>query len=207
MLGPLDIRWFGGIGDASAGLCGGMSATIRDLHEAGLRPPPDPGAPVNGSPRFKALVRRQVETLDWLRVPIRFYDLSAFRPSPSTRWSRLLGRRPVGEIAIDPEWPRVRAEIDAGRLAMIGLIRSASANPFRLTANHQVLTYGYRVQPGLIALRLYDPNWPGRDDVEARAIMTSGAPPRFESSTGEALLGFFLAPYSRRDPGVWQQAE
>jgi hypothetical protein len=203
-LGPIDIRWFGGIGDASAGLCGGMSATIRDLYEAGLRRPPDTEPPANGSSRFKALVRRQVETLDWLRVPLRFYELSAFRPSPPTWWSRLIRRRPVGDVTLEAEWPRVRAEIDGGRLAMIGLIRSASANPFRLTANHQVLAYGYRVEPGLIALRLYDPNWPGRDDVEARAWVVPGMAPRFESSTGEPLLGYFLAPYGRREPTIWR---
>ena len=202
MLGPIDIRWFGGIGDSSAGLCGGMSATVRDLFEAGITPPPETDVPANGSARFRALVRRQVETLDWLRVPLRFYDLSALRPTPRTWWSRALRRRPVGEVALEREWPRIRSQIDAGRLAMVGLIRSASANPFRLIANHQVLAYGYRVEASAIALRIYDPNWPDRDDVEARLTFSSagiGA----ASSTGEPLLGFFLAPYSARDPVAW----
>jgi hypothetical protein len=202
-IGLIDVRWFGGIGDASAGLCGGMSATVRDLFQAGIAPPPDGEPPFNGSRRFQALVRRQVETLDRLRVPLRFYDLSAFRPAPSTWWSRVLRRRPVGEVTLNDEWPRVRTEIDNGRLAMIGLIRSASANPFRLTANHQVLAYGYRVEPALVAIQLYDPNWPDRDDVEARLIV-DGAGVRAESTPGERLLGFFLAPYRTRDPLAWR---
>jgi hypothetical protein len=203
-LGPIDLRWFGGIGDAAAGLCGGMSATVRDLFEQRLSPPSLADVPANGSRQFQALVRRQVETLDWLRVPLRFYDLSAFRPAPPTLWSRLLRRRPVGEVALEREWPRVRAGIDAGRLPMIGLIRASSANPLHLTANHQVLAYGYRIEPGGVALRIYDPNWPDRDDVEARFTLVTGGAPRFESSTGAPLLGFFLAPYRPRDPVAWR---
>ena len=203
-LGPIDIRWFGGIGDAAAGLCGGMSATVRDLFEGGVLPAADTEPPLNGSARFKALVRRQVETLDWLRLPLRFYDLSAFRPSPPTWWSRLLRRRPVGQVAVEREWPRIRDEIDAGRVPMIGLIRAASSNPLRLTSNHQVLAYGYRVERAVFALRLYDPNWPGRDDVEARLVV-DGDSVRAESTTGEPLLGFFLAPYRRRESIAWRR--
>ena len=113
-------------------------------------------------------------------------------------------RPPLGELVRDREWPRVRGAIDAGRLATLGLIRAASANPFALTANHQVLAYGYRVEPGSVAVRVYDPNWPDRDDVEERMILDPGAPPRFESSTGEPLLGFFLAPYAAVDPKAWR---
>jgi hypothetical protein len=181
-----------------------MSATVRDLFERGVAPPPEVEPPANGTPRFKALVRRQVETLDWLRVPLHFYDLSALRPSPPNWWSRLLGRRPVGQLTLETEWPRVRAEIDAGRPAMIGLMRASSSNPLRLTANHQVLGYAYRVEPPVVAVRLYDPNWPDRDDVEARLIV--GADPiRAESTTGEPLLGFFLAPFKPSDPIAWRR--
>ena len=68
MFGAFDIRWLG-VGDAAAGLCGGMALTVRDLFEARVDPPPDAEPPANGTPRFKALVRRQVQSLDWLRVP------------------------------------------------------------------------------------------------------------------------------------------
>jgi hypothetical protein len=194
-LGLLDIRWFG-VGDAAAGLCGGMACTVRDLFEAHVDPPPDTEPPVNGSPRFKALVRRQVESLDWLRVPLRFYDLGAFRP-----FGR---RRSAADVTLTDEWPKIRTEIDAGRLAIVGLIRAESANPFKLSADHQVVAYGYRAEPGSIVLRLYDPNWPDRDDVEARLFLAEGQPLRLESSTGEPLLGFFLNPYRFAEPRAWR---
>jgi hypothetical protein len=194
-LGPLDLRWFG-VGDAAAGLCGGMAFTVRDLFEAHVDPPPDTEPPANGSPRFKALVRRQIQSLDWLRVPLRFYDLAAFRP--------FAGRRPLVDVTLADEWPRIRAQVDAGRLAIVGLIRAESVNPFRLTANHQVVAYGYDAEPRSIVLRLYDPNWPDRDDVEARLFLAEGQPPRLESSTGEPLLGFFLSPYQFAEPKAWR---
>lgn len=203
-LGPFDPRLIG-IGDASAGLCGGMALTVRDLFEARIDPPADRQPPANGSRRFRALVRRQVESLDWLRVPIRFYGAGAFRPDPPAWWSRLIGRRPPRELAVATAWPRLRAEIDAGRLAVVGLVRRATANPFRLTLNHQVLAWGYRVEPGLIAIRLYDPNWPDRDDVEARiGLDDDGRPTGLESSTGEPLVGLLALPYSPSRPGAWR---
>jgi hypothetical protein len=203
MFGAFDIRWLG-VGDAAAGLCGGMALTVRDLFEARVDPPPDTEPPANGTPRFKALVRRQVQSLDWLRVPLRFYDLAAFRPRVPTVWSGIARRRPVADVTLADEWPKVRDEIDAGSLAVVGLIRAESANPFKLTANHQVVAYGYRAEPGSVVLRLYDPNWPNRDDVEARLFVDGGMPSRLESSTGEPLVGFFRAPYEYVDPRAWR---
>jgi hypothetical protein len=189
-LGPLDPRWIG-IGDASAGLCGGMSLTVRDLFEADVEPPADREPPANGSIRFRALVRRQVESLDWLRVPLRFYLLSAFG---GRRWQ-----------AFDREWPRLRAALDGGQLVTIGLIRKLSANPFALTQNHQVLAWGYDDNPGRLTIRLYDPNWPDRDDVALTIDRDAlGAPTTMAQTTGEPLFGFFVAPYQRRPVTAWR---
>lgn len=66
-LGPIDPRIVG-VGDASMGLCGGMAWLVRERFEAGTPVPPDAEVPANGSPLFVALVRRQVLSLDWLRV-------------------------------------------------------------------------------------------------------------------------------------------
>lgn len=209
-LGPIDPRLVG-IGDASQGLCGGMALTVRDLFEAGIEPPADPALPENGSPRFRSIVRRQVQSLDWLRVPLRYYDLQAFRPDPSTRPSRILGRAVPRVIAIHDEWPRIRAEIDAGRLAVIGTIRIASANPMLLGFNHQVLGFAYDESPERIAIRIYDPNLPGRDDIELRAEIDpdgDGYPQdsiALSRSDGDVLRGWFLQPYPRPGSlGAWR---
>jgi hypothetical protein len=200
-LGPLDSRMLG-VGDASAGLCGGMALTARDLYEAGLVAPDDQRTPpANGSPRFRALVRRQVQSLDWMRVPLRYLDLQAWRPDPPTGLTRRLDREPPRVAAVLREWPRIRAEIDAGHPSVVGLIRATGISPWTLTRNHQVLAWGWETDPGRITLRVYDPNHPGLDDVELR-VMVADAPgtPWWEriamtQTTGEPLLGFFRQPY------------
>ena len=151
-LGPIDPRWIG-IGDASAGLCGGMSWFVRERFEAGLAIPPDTEAPANGSPLFRALVRRQVLSLDWLRTPLRFW------------WWARSGRSACGARTRDVEWPRIRADIDAGRPVDGRARPPPRLNPSRLTQNHQVLAYAYAAEGDAVTLRIYDPNWPGRDDV------------------------------------------
>ncbi len=198
-LGPLDPRLIG-VGDASAGLCGGMVAAVRDLYEAGVAPPPDAQPPANGSPRFRAIVRRQVQSLAWGFVPFRYWDLQAFRPDPPTGPAALLGREPARVVAVEREWPRIRAAIEAGVLPVVGLVRVAGWSPRLLTVNHQVLAHAFEEGETGFRVRVYDPNHPGRDDVELRAEIApaDGRPERerirLTQSTGEPLLGFFRQP-------------
>jgi hypothetical protein len=65
--------------------------------------------------------------------------------------------------------------------------------PGRLARDHQVLAWAYAIDDHAIRLRVYDPNHPGRDDVELRATTADGG--RMEQSTGEPLLGWFRGPY------------
>jgi hypothetical protein len=193
--GPVDPRRVG-VGDASAGLCGGMCYTVADLFHARLPVPADREPPANGTPRFRAIVRRQVQSLAWLTVPIRFWLRSA------------LGGSFGGDRARDTlegEWPKARAALDAGQLVPIGLIRVATADPRKLTSNHQVIAWGYAEDGRGVTLRLYDPNWPDRDDVAIAihldpALRATG----LSQTTGEPLLGWFVLPYSAADPRAWR---
>jgi hypothetical protein len=88
---------------------------------------------------------------------------------------------------------------------MLGLIREAGVNPFRLTLNHQVIAYGYAEDGRGVTLRLYDPNWPDNDTVTATIHLDPAfRPTGLEQSTGEPLLGLFLAPYRPADPRAWR---
>ena len=146
---------------------------MRERFDLGLAVPGGTEAPPNGSPLFRVIVRRQVVSLDWLRTPVRFWLAGAVGRSRAGRHSRIV------------EWPLIRADIDAGRLSMVGLVRRATISPFDLTQNHQVLAYAYEVAADTVSLRIYDPNWPGRDDV-AIILAPGGA---IRQSTGEPLAG------------------
>jgi len=207
-----------GVGDASAGLCGGMALTARDLFEAGLVAPSATEPPGNGTTRFRALVRRQVESLDWFRVPLRYLDLQALRPDPPRGLAAMLGREPPRVVAVLEEWPRIRREIDAGHPSVVGLIRWSGLDPRKLTRNHQVLAWAYEADERSITICVYDPNHPGRDDVELRVSIDAASPAggrprpwrdriRLAQSTGEPLLGFFRQPYPPpRTVRAWRPA-
>ena len=63
---------------------------------------------------------------------------------------------------------------------MVGLVRHHSWNPMQLDRDHQVLAYAYEADGpgGEITIRLYDPNWPNRDDVTLHLSSTgSGSRP------------------------------
>jgi hypothetical protein len=189
-----------------------MALTARDLWAAGLAAPADQVTPpADGSPRFRALVRRQVESLDWMRVPLRYLDYQALRPDPPSGLARLLGREPPRVDALLREWPRVRAGIDTGQPTVLGLVRTAALSPWALGRNHQVLAWAWETAPGRITIRVYDPNHPNRDDVELRVTVTAheAQPWRdrisLEQSTGEPLLGFFRQPYpAPRSVQAWR---
>ncbi len=170
-IGPLDPRWIG-IGDAAAGLCGGMAWLVREWFEAGRPIPPDPNAPVNGSPLFRAIVRSQVRSLDWFRTSLRFWWMGAGGTERALRHTRTRA------------WPRIRRDIDRGRLPLVGLIRHHGPSPWAMTESHQVLAWAYAVDDGGVTLRIYDPNWPGRDDVTL-TVDAGGV----RQSTGEPLSG------------------
>ena len=176
--GPLDPRVLG-IGDAAAGLCGGMAWFVREWFEAGRPIPTDAACPANGSALFTAIVRRQVRSLDWMRVPLRFWLAARMGPER-------LAERTLKDVV-----PSLRASIDAGRLPMVGLIRHHGWNPMQLDRDHQVLAYAYSANPasGSTTFHLYDPNHPGRDDVSLTV-----SPTGFGQSTGEVLLGLITLP-------------
>jgi hypothetical protein len=148
-----------------------MCFYVRRRFVAGQPIPETATVPETGSDLFRALVREQLRSLRAGIVPMRFWRMAA---APTAQ--RLARTR-------DREWPRIRAALDAGELAVIGLIRVTARNPFKLIGNHQVVAYGYVVDDGSITLRIYDPNWPNRDDV---TVPLDGSGPQ---STGEVLLG------------------
>jgi hypothetical protein len=178
------------IGNAARGLCGGMVFAVCDLFERGSPPPDDRKPPDYGSPLFGYLVRRLFQSFHLPWGPLRYYRWMAARDDALLRHT------------IRREWPRVRRELDAGRLAALGLIRVRSRNPLRLGENHQVLAYGYGLHEtsGALLLAVYDPNHPGRDDLTL--ALNVNAPAGVLSTSGEPFRGFFHTAYRQVTAGI-----
>lgn len=191
------------IGDASNGLCGGMVFAARDSFEAGRTPPPDTTPPSEG-PLFDFLVDRLFDSFCLPWGPGRYLALmSPLLPDGETLWSRL-GFGPHGRSwqMVRDEWPKIRADVDAGHPSPIGLITVKSSDPFDLKEDHQVLVFGYDVAGSAVTLQLYDPNQPGRDDVTLR--FDTGDPTRPQTLAvtpgGPPVLAFFRVTYVRATP-------
>jgi len=175
-----------GIGNPARGLCGGMVFVARDRFERGQEAPAEGATPPFGSSLFTSIVDRQFDSFGPLwTVPLRFWLASA-----------LYGDRRRLRESVRAVWPRIRSDIDAGRLSMVGLVREAGWNPLAVGMGHQVLAYRYDASPDRVAIGVYDPNHPGRDDVELVLERGSGSGIRLSQSTGESLLGLLSLPYS-----------
>jgi hypothetical protein len=191
-----------GIGDAANGLCGGMAFAARDYLEAGRPMPDDVEAPGEG-PLFDYLVARLFDSFNLPFGPTTYLALmSPALPDGETFWSRL-GLAPHGRAwRMANEWPKVRADIDAGRPSPLGLVRIKSTNPVDLKQDHQVLAYGYELEGSALTLRLYDPNHPGRDDVTMSLDVADPTRPMpvTVSPPGAPVYAFFRINYTRAAP-------
>ncbi len=178
------------IGDAINGLCGGMAFAARDYFEQGLSIPDTEEAPSPGSPLFNYLVRRLWDSFRLPGGPFRYYAWMGLS-------DEAIFRRTLRE-----GWPRVRAELDRGRLAPLGFNRYRSRNPLKLGHNHQVLACGYDYDPetARVVLHIYDPDYARRDDITLTFhVAGPGMAEGIVNSTGASVRGFFHTPY--RPPG------
>jgi hypothetical protein len=169
-----------------------MVFAARDLFEAGRPPPPSTVPPEGGTPFFRYLVRGLMRSWSLPWGPLRYAGWSALPDGD------VLGRPGTRRRSLEREWPRIRAELDAGRLAPLGLIRVRTINPFALALNHQVLAFGYDEDEtdARATLHVYDPNHPDRDDVTLSFGSSSPWPILYGAGERPAR-GIFLVPYRR----------
>jgi hypothetical protein len=200
----VDVPPFGTIpiGDASNGLCGGMVFTVRDVFEAGLQPLEDP-QPDRGTPLFDYIVRRLFDSFDLPGGVLKYFEWMNTPDGDTSLWVAV--RRGVAWKTLREEWPKVRADIDAGHPSPLGLVTVESGNPQDLGKNHQVLAYRYDLIRDVLTLHVYDPNTERSraDDAFLRLHVedpTKATPIQHTIQIGEPIRGFFRADYTRRDP-------
>ena len=79
---------------------------------------------------------------------------------------------------------------------MIGLSRLAGWNPLALDFGHQVVAYRYDESATGITIWIYDPNYPGNDDVRLSVVQRADGTYEMRQSTGEPLIGLLALPFS-----------
>ncbi len=150
---------------------------------------PPVSRPSPGEPLFGFIVRRLIQSWHIPAGVARYYY-----------WMNL----PDHDLAtrtITGQWPRIRARIDAGVPAPLGVVTVASPNPLLLGHNHQVLAYGYRLDGTQVTLMVYDPNSGPADDVQIG--FDTAAPAAIFThcvNIGWPVRGFFLTAYSPAAP-------
>jgi hypothetical protein len=172
-----------GIGEAGAGLCGGMVFAALDYWHVGAVPPGR--QPERGEPLYRFVVRRLVQS--W-QVPFgvaRYY-----------RWM-LRGDDDVTRRTVEAQWPAIRADLDRGVPVALGVVVARSARPSQLVHNHQVLAYGYETDGAAVTVRVYDPNRGPDDGV---VIRFDGGRFTHNLDLDGPVRGFFRTPYRPARP-------
>jgi hypothetical protein len=196
-----------GIGDAAAGLCGGMVFAALDYWHARIQPPAARPAP--GSPLHKYVVRRLITSWNIPAGVARYYQWMNLpdgdrRVMADGRY--LFTQHGVSRRTAAVQWPRMKASLDAGIPAVLGVVTVASANPAKLRHNHQVLAFGYALSGpsgSEVTVRVYDPNSGPDDNICIRFDTAPGARATafaHNLNLGWPVRGFFLTAYSPATP-------
>lgn len=160
---------------ASAGMCGGMVFAAMDYFAARRLPPDTTGAPASASdPLYQHIRDRLVDSFDITGSGHRWLGYSSpHYPNGDEGFIQTAGlARGRAWVTYREEWPRIRDDIENGRLSPIGLVQTDSLD---IGKNHQVLGYAYRQSGQTVALSVYDPNVPGVDDLELTFDITDTA--------------------------------
>ena len=192
--GPLDLRRLIGVGDASAGLCGGMVYTVADLFAAGVAGSAGPRA-----------ARERLAAVPRDRAPPGRVARLADRPRPVLARGSALG----GSFGGDRAKPGVRASSGRrlgpgstpGGSSRSGLIRADVGRSSPPDGEPPGDRLGLREDGRGVTLNLYDPNWPDRDDVTVTVHLDPALRPiGLSQSTGEPLAGWIALPYRAAPP-------
>lgn len=181
------------------GLCGGMTSSAYDHYLFDKPLPQNVAIPRSGSVLQRHLYRRQMDTFGTLGEYILKF----------ASWMKLPDDTADGLCSLTMhEFTQFRKRMDDNLSSVLGVLYAKGTKISHLFLNHQVLGYALETQDAdHYAIRIYDPNYPERDDVrikvERRKLAHEGAQPVYglfcEQWLGNqrlcAIHGFFLMPY------------
>ena len=179
-LGRIDV------GNASAGLCGGMVFAALDYWHAGVLPVVS--QPSAGEPLYDHIVRRLIDSwhlpagvaqyYQWMNLPDGDTGFDVLR-------RRVVVDRGLAWRSIRVQWAQMRSDLDRGTPAALGVVTVASSKPADLALNHQILAYAYDLSGAETTVRVYALNRGQRDDVWIRFDTSKPTKPTvFEHNLG-----------------------
>jgi hypothetical protein len=192
------------VGNAAAGLCGGMVFAALDYWHAGIRPAA--ARPAQGDPLYGYLVRRLVDSWHVPTGVAQYYQWMNL-PDGDTGFD-VLGQHVVTDRGlawrtIQAQWPQITADLDRGTPAALGVVTVASASPADLGRNHQVLAYRYDASATQVTAWVYDPNTGPDDGIYIRFDPRAPARPTtfaHNLAIGLPVRGFFRTSYAPATP-------
>lgn len=183
------------ITSSDQGMCGGMVFAAMDYWNGGELPPATNRPPGHvDDPLFPHVRDRLLASFDvdgsghrWLGYSSPHY------PNGDEGVIQFAGlARGRSWVTYRDEWPRIRDDIDHGRLSPVGLIQTTTLD---IGANHQVLAYAYQQSGQHVQLWIYDPNLPDDDDITLNFDITS--------TDGEVHVDRRLGARSVNETRIW----
>ena len=194
------------VGNASWGLCGGMSFASRDYFEAGRPSPLQSTNPRGeGDPLFDYIVQRLGQSLnvgdaaDFIKYADPVYPDTDDVTGNGRDWQ-------MAHVA----WPGIRTIIDSGHPCPIGIV--IGHLPDVTDMGHQVCVYAYQLDGQVLTMWVYDPNTPeipACDSVTIQLDISRTDQNLIPVTTGISVHGshptincFFTQSYEQRTPPV-----
>jgi len=178
----------------NAGLCGGMTFASLDYFSF-TRPAPD----ALSDALFDYLCQRQTDSLDLPSGVFRFMNWQTMGNDTTMMFGKRI-REGISYQTLINEWPKIQLLLDGGHVAPLGLIKSSSLNPKDLSQNHQVLAYGYNLDPAsqILTIQVCDPNYPRDPSITLRLGIANPdffRPVIHSADLEHPIRGFFLSNY------------
>lgn len=179
----------------SYGLCGGMSSAAYDfrLARASNSSAPDirkyNEAPKTGTLLHRYLLRRSVDTFG--TVGIKIAQVGEWTLLPDH------GLAGIQKLTLDG-LSAIRLKLEDGQCVVMSLIYEHASDikevVNKIWLNHQVLAYKFaQISPGIFEIKIYDSNYPNRDDIVVNAqqvqVGSSNGQPVFGLVTREVIPG------------------
>jgi hypothetical protein len=168
----VDENWLP-ITRANAGMCGGMVFAVMDYFQYHLLPPTQRASPTSPDDAlFKFIRDRLFDSFDITGQGHRYlgYSSPLYPNGDEGVLQNVAGlARGRSWVTYREEWPRIQADIDAGKLSPVGLIQTDN---LAVGDNHQVLAYAYEKSGQDVRLFISDPN-SGQQEIEFQFNVTA----------------------------------